>query len=96
MTTMSLGKESSTAKEAYHQGIRSPRNRLSMPSGLCIAYHDRRGPGGAARQAAALEGEGVIVIASALNELSIDFATFGWFPSLLPSEENALRDTVGE
>ena len=45
-----------------------------------------RGPGGAARQAAALRQERVIVNAGSLGELSIDFAIYGWFPSRLPSE----------
>ena len=45
-----------------------------------------RGPGGAARQAAALQTEGVIVTTGHLGELSVDLGTYGWFPSILPSE----------
>ena len=46
-----------------------------------------RGPGGASRQAAALRGEGVVVATGHLGELTIDFGTYGWFPSRLPSED---------
>ncbi|KAF2745099.1 MGMT family protein [Sporormia fimetaria CBS 119925] len=46
-----------------------------------------RGPGGAARQAAALRAEGVEVQQDAMGEFSVDMARFGWFPSVLPSEE---------
>lgn len=45
-----------------------------------------RGPGGASRQAAALRREGVHVGTGTLGELTVDLATFGWFPSRLPSE----------
>ncbi|KAL8829299.1 MAG: hypothetical protein Q9191_002088 [Dirinaria sp. TL-2023a] len=51
-----------------------------------IATVYRRGPGGAARQAVALRQEGVTVEDGSLGELRIDFATYGWFPSHLPSE----------
>ncbi|KAK0508502.1 hypothetical protein JMJ35_008778 [Cladonia borealis] len=46
-----------------------------------------RGPGGATRQAAALRREGVTVRTGALGELTIDLGIYGWFPSMLPSEE---------
>ena len=45
-----------------------------------------RGPGGAARQAAALRQERVTVDDGSLGELSIDFTIYGWFPYRLPSE----------
>ena len=45
-----------------------------------------RGPGGAARQASVLAGEGVTVETGALGELSVDLGTYGWFPNRLPSE----------
>ncbi|KAL1609980.1 Alkyltransferase-like protein 1 [Paraconiothyrium brasiliense] len=44
------------------------------------------GPGGAARQAAALRREGVAVTQNAMGEFSVDFGEYGWFPSVLPSE----------
>ena len=53
-------------------------------SGSLISY---RGPGGATRQAAALRTEGVTVVNGHLGELTVDFATYGWFPNILPSEE---------
>lgn len=46
-----------------------------------------RGPGGAARQAAALRREGVTVETGHLRELTVDLDSFGWFPDILPSEE---------
>lgn len=39
-----------------------------------------RGPGGAARQAAALCREGVTVDMGSLGELPVDLGRFGWFP----------------
>ncbi|CAL8581422.1 Alkyltransferase-like protein 1 [Xanthoria parietina] len=48
-----------------------------------------RGPGGAARQAAALRQEGVTVGTTALGEFIVDLSIFGWFPTRLPSEEDA-------
>ncbi|RYP09680.1 hypothetical protein DL764_001106 [Monosporascus ibericus] len=47
----------------------------------------RSQPSGARNQAAALQAEGVEVTTGALGELSVDFAEFGWFPEILPSEE---------
>lgn len=46
----------------------------------------RRGGSGAARQAAALRNEGVDVGRGSLGEYTIDFAVFGWFPDILPSD----------
>lgn len=54
-----------------------------------------RGPGGAARQAAALRGEGVTVDTGSLGELTVDLGRFGWFPDMLPSEEAEIGDTRG-
>ncbi|KAI4231436.1 MAG: hypothetical protein LQ349_005613 [Xanthoria aureola] len=48
-----------------------------------------RGPGGASRQAAALRQEGVTVETTALGEFIVDLSIFGWFPTRLPSEEDA-------
>lgn len=55
-----------------------------------------RGPGGAARQAAALRQEGVTVGRGQLGELMVDFGTFGWFPNRLPSEEGGASDSDSE
>jgi methylated-DNA-protein-cysteine methyltransferase related protein len=46
-----------------------------------------RGVDGARRQADALRREGVQVDRNAMGEYSVDFAEYGWFPDLLPSEE---------
>ena len=56
----------------------------------------QRGPGGAARQAAALRREGVVVRTGAMGELTIDLGTYGWFPSILPSEEAESNDSDAE
>ncbi|KAI7761986.1 hypothetical protein ACKAV7_000208 [Fusarium commune] len=45
-------------------------------------------PGGSRSQADALQAEGVRVETNAMGEHSVDFSQYGWFPELLPSEEN--------
>jgi methylated-DNA-protein-cysteine methyltransferase-like protein len=52
-----------------------------------VLTRGRSQPSGARNQAAALEAEGVTVTTGALGELMVDFAEFGWFPRILPSEE---------
>lgn len=47
----------------------------------------RSTPEGTQNQADALEAENVEVARSALGELSVDFSVYGWFPDVLPSEE---------
>lgn len=49
---------------------------------------DRDDPGGATRHALALRGEGVTVDARRDGRYVVDFAVFGWFPHVLPSEED--------
>lgn len=46
----------------------------------------RSQPSGTRNQAAALRAEGVTVTTGALGELMVDFAEYGWFPAILPSE----------
>ncbi|KAL1952665.1 hypothetical protein VTO42DRAFT_4547 [Malbranchea cinnamomea] len=46
-----------------------------------------RGPGSAARQAAALEAEGVTVQSDSMGEFYVDLGRYGWFPRRLPREE---------
>ncbi|QGI58028.1 hypothetical protein CEK27_000153 [Fusarium fujikuroi] len=48
----------------------------------------RSQPGGSRSQADALQAEGVQVETNAMGEHSVDFSQYGWFPELLPSEEN--------
>lgn len=43
-------------------------------------------PTGAQNQAVALRAEGVTVTTGPLGELMVDFAEYGWFPKILPSE----------
>ncbi|OTA80946.1 hypothetical protein M434DRAFT_25359 [Hypoxylon sp. CO27-5] len=52
----------------------------------------RSQPSGALNQAAALEAEGVTVTTDALGELTVDFSQYGWFPNVLPSEEEEEED----
>ncbi len=49
----------------------------------------QRGPGAAARQAAALQREGVRVHTDSMSEFSIDLGEYGWFPDRLPGEEGS-------
>jgi len=58
-----------------------------------IDFYLIRGANGAARQATALRAEGVTVERGSLGEHSVDFATYGWFPIMLPSEEAELEDS---
>ncbi|KAJ5152662.1 uncharacterized protein N7482_009140 [Penicillium canariense] len=46
-----------------------------------------RGPGSAERQAEALREEGVEVTRDSMGEIYVDFSQYGWFPKLLPSED---------
>ncbi|PNS15842.1 hypothetical protein CAC42_4294 [Sphaceloma murrayae] len=55
-----------------------------------------RGPNGASRQATALRQEGVTVERSAMGELSVDLSEYGWFPSMLPSEEEGIEASDDE
>ena len=48
----------------------------------------KRGPGGTERQEAVLVREGVEVGRSSMGERTVNLATYGWFPSHLPSEES--------
>ncbi|KAL2005130.1 hypothetical protein VTN00DRAFT_2980 [Thermoascus crustaceus] len=50
------------------------------------------GPGGAARQAAALRSEGVHIETDSMGEMYVDFRQYGWFPKRLPSEEGSSSD----
>jgi len=54
------------------------------------------GPGGAARQAAALRSEGVHVETDSMGEMYIDLERYGWFPKRLPNEEGQSSDEETE
>lgn len=54
----------------------------------------RSQPTGSQNQATALRAEGVTVTSGALGELTVDFAEFGWFPEVLPSEEEGESSEV--
>ena len=53
---------------------------------MIFAHIYRSQPEGTRTQAAALRAEGVHVSDNAMGELSVDFAEYGWFPDVLPSE----------
>ena len=54
------------------------------------------GPGSAARQAAALQAEGVEVTSDSMGEWYVDFGMWGWFPRGLPGEEEEENETDEE
>ncbi|KAE8151557.1 hypothetical protein BDV25DRAFT_138692 [Aspergillus avenaceus] len=57
--------------------------------GICLKHlpsNPEEEPGSAERQAEVLRAEGVEVRTDAMGESSVDFAQFGWFPEILPSE----------
>ncbi|KAI0025206.1 DNA binding methylated-DNA--cysteine S-methyltransferase [Xylariomycetidae sp. FL0641] len=56
----------------------------------------RSQPSGARNQAAALRAEGVTVTRGALGELMVDFSQYGWFPEMLPSEEQEDSDNTDD
>ncbi|KAL2265819.1 hypothetical protein VTJ83DRAFT_6919 [Remersonia thermophila] len=52
-------------------------------------------PGGAQNQAAVLRAEGVVVTTGPLGELMVDLDEYGWFPEVLPSEEELADEEEG-
>ena len=83
------------AKSNQFEGCHITKVRPSQRTWSLFDWY-KRGPGGATRQAAALRREGVTVRTGALGELSIDLGTYGWFPSILPSEEAEFSESEGE
>ncbi|GAB7339458.1 hypothetical protein MBLNU457_6085t2 [Dothideomycetes sp. NU457] len=75
--------------DSYYNNDNVPWQRVINAKGTISP----RGPNGAARQAAALRQEGVTVQRSSMGEHSVDFATYGWFPVMLPSEEAELEES---
>ncbi|KAL2038699.1 hypothetical protein N7G274_008457 [Stereocaulon virgatum] len=82
---------SSNANHYYHDN-NVPWQRVINSKGIISP----RGPGGATRQAAVLRREGVVVGTGHLGELTVNFGTYGWFPSLLPSEEAESSESEDE
>ncbi|KAE8406519.1 6-O-methylguanine DNA methyltransferase [Aspergillus pseudonomiae] len=81
----------SNSEEYYHSG-NVPWQRVINSKGMI----SHREPGSAERQAEALREEGIQVETDAMGEFYVDLARFGWFPSVLPSEEDEseLEDVV--
>ncbi|VUC36714.1 unnamed protein product [Clonostachys rosea] len=71
----------------FHSG-NVPWHRVINAKGLI----SHRGPGSAARQAAALREEDVEVTEDAMGEFMIDFGEYGWFPEVLPSEQEHVEE----
>ncbi|KAK7417806.1 Alkyltransferase-like protein 1 [Neonectria magnoliae] len=72
-----------TTLRFHHDNV--PWQRVINAKGI---ISPRSQPGGSRTQAEALRAEGVEVSTSAMGELSVDFAEYGWFPEDLPSETN--------
>lgn len=65
-----------------------PRPVLAVMSRKIVDHElPRSQPAGTQNQAAALRTEGVTVTTGPLGELYVDFAEYGWFPDILPSED---------
>lgn len=47
-----------------------------------------RGPSGATRHAQVLQSEGVHVEQGNMGEWTVDFQTYGWFPDVLPGQQD--------
>ncbi|MCJ1350841.1 MAG: hypothetical protein MMC33_000822 [Icmadophila ericetorum] len=77
-----LPQQSSEVSHHFHDA-NVPWQRVINAKGVI----SQRGPGSAARQATVLRQEGVEVERGSLGELTVNFATYGWFPEILPSEE---------
>ncbi|KAF5973122.1 MGMT family [Fusarium coicis] len=67
-----------------------PHGKVTTYGHIAMLLKDlvRSQPGGSRSQADALQAEGVQVETNAMGEHSVDFSQYGWFPDLLPSEEN--------
>lgn len=83
--------DASKPSARWHSG-NVPWQRVINSKG-CISP---RGPSGASRQAAALRREQVHVDQGSMGEYSIDLATYGWFPDVLPSEAAELSSDEDE
>ncbi|GBF65342.1 alkyltransferase-like protein [Trichophyton mentagrophytes] len=73
-----------SSPDEYYNNDNVPWQRVINSKGMI----SHRGPGSAARQAEALEQEGIIVRSDSMNEFYVDMARFGWFPDRLPNEED--------
>ncbi|KAI6353248.1 hypothetical protein MCOR25_009091 [Pyricularia grisea] len=69
---------------AVHNHNNVPWQRVINAKGI---ISPRSAPSGSQNQAAALRAEGVTVTTGALGELMVDFKEYGWFPDMLPSEQ---------
>jgi methylated-DNA-protein-cysteine methyltransferase-like protein len=77
-------KHLSTDENARFNSSNVPWQRIIGSQGK---ISPRSQPSGARNQAIALEREGVTVMNGAMGELMIDLDVYGWFPDILPSED---------
>jgi hypothetical protein len=82
-------------KRLFHgKGLSTPKAKsvhgTHLRSRYTVSYTNfaSRGVNGATRQAEALRREGVVIETNAMGEYSIDLSEYGWFPDMLPSEED--------
>ncbi|KAG6017908.1 hypothetical protein E4U54_001236 [Claviceps lovelessii] len=66
----------------FHSGNVPWQRVVNAKGGISPRSH----PHGVQDQAAALRADGVQVTRGALGEMTVDFAVYGWFPGMLPSE----------
>ncbi|PGH10728.1 hypothetical protein AJ79_05319 [Helicocarpus griseus UAMH5409] len=81
----------SPGSEHFYHDQNVPWQRVLNAKGM-ISHRGLKtysGPGSAARQAAALEAEGVEVHVDRMGEYSVELGRFGWFPDRLPGEEGS-------
>ncbi|KAK4238835.1 hypothetical protein C8A03DRAFT_33159 [Achaetomium macrosporum] len=74
----------SSQDNARYNSENVPWQRVISAKGV---ISPRSEPSGAANQAVALGHDGVTVTIGPLGERMVDFAEYGWFPRILPSEE---------
>jgi methylated-DNA-protein-cysteine methyltransferase-like protein len=81
------------------KGSISIRSVPRAPAVLCCLLFivpSDKGQRSPSRQADALRREGVEVREDAMHQCSVNLATFGWFPAVLPSESSLVESSEEE
>ncbi|KAK7442350.1 6-O-methylguanine DNA methyltransferase [Colletotrichum acutatum] len=98
-TKTSHGSASSTPKEPFRHGtstsLPTPTPHFRTITLTLTYVHNASNitspissqPSGARNQAESLQAEDVEVSRTAMGEFQVDFSSYGWFPDVLPSEE---------
>ncbi|KAI5820955.1 MGMT family protein [Pyronema omphalodes] len=87
-----LPPSSTSSENDFHSG-NVPWQRVVSFDGT-IPIRDE--PGAASRHAEVLRSEGVQVDTNAAGKFRVDFGSVGWFPKVLPSEEEEFGDDEEE